>query len=104
MPGLAFALGKTNVLKHKIKLKPETQPIYIPAYRMPHSRLATLDKIIAEMLTQDAIQSSDSKWNFPLILVPKPAGTFRSVVDYRKMKEPFRIGFLHQSYQISFTA
>lgn len=31
------ALGKTDVLKHKIKLKKGTQPIYIPAYRMPHS-------------------------------------------------------------------
>ena len=81
------ALGKTNVLKHKIKLKPETQPIYIPAYRMAHSKLATLDKIIAEMLAQDVIELSDSEWNFPLILVPKPDGSFRPVVDYRKLNE-----------------
>ncbi len=29
------ALGKTNLLKHQIKLKPGTQPIYIPSYRLP---------------------------------------------------------------------
>ncbi len=31
------ALGKTTLLQHKIKLKPGNQPIYVPAYRLPHS-------------------------------------------------------------------
>ena len=39
---------------------------------MAHSKLAILDKIIAEMLTQDVIEPSDSEWNFHLILVPIP--------------------------------
>ena len=87
MPCQGLDLGKTNVLKHKIKLKPETQPVYIPVYRIAHSNLATLDEIIAEMVAQDVIESSDSEWNFPLILVPKSKGTFRPVVDYRKLNE-----------------
>ena len=85
MPG--DALGKTTLLQHKIKLKPGTQPIYVPAYRLPHSRIATVDKLIAEMLSQDVIEPSDSEWNFPLILVPKPDGTMRPVIDYRKLNE-----------------
>ena len=72
---------------NRIKLKLGTQPIYVPAYKMPHSKLATLDKIIAEMLSQDVIEPLDSEWNFSLILVPKPDGSMRPVVDYRKLNE-----------------
>ncbi len=81
------ALGKKTVLQHKIKLKPVTQPIYDPAYRLPHSKIATVDKLITEMLSQDVIEPSDSEWNFPLLLVLKPDGTMRPVIDYRKLNE-----------------
>ncbi len=59
LPGGAF--GKTTLLQHKIKFKPETQPIYVPAYRLPHSKHATVDKLIEEMLSQDVIEPSDSE-------------------------------------------
>ncbi len=39
------------------------------------------------MLAQDVIEPTDSEWNFPLILVPKPDGTLRLVLDYRKENE-----------------
>ncbi len=79
------ALGKTDLLKHQIKLKPGTQPIYIPSYRLAHTKLATVDKLINEMLSQDVIEPSDTEWNFPLILVPKSDGNMRLVMDYREL-------------------
>ena len=50
------ALGKTNLLKHQFRLKEGITLIYIPAYRLPHSKLATVGKLIDEMLSQDVIE------------------------------------------------
>ncbi len=32
------ALGTTSLVAHNIKLKPGIRPVYIPAYRLPHSQ------------------------------------------------------------------
>ncbi len=39
------------------------------------------------MLSQDVIEPSDSAWNFPHLLVPKPDGTMRPVIDNGKLNE-----------------
>ena len=75
------ALGKTNLLKHQFRLKEGITLIYIPAYRLPHSKLATVDKLIDEMLSQDVIEPSTSEWNFPLILDSHGLRTVQSEVN-----------------------
>ena len=37
------------------------------------------------LLENNFIQSSQSEWSSPCILVPKPDGTFRMCTDYRKV-------------------
>ncbi len=39
------------------------------------------------MLNQGVIQYSRSPWNSPLFLVPKKDGSFRPVIDFRKVNE-----------------
>ena len=78
-------LGKTHMTEHHIKLKPNTNPVYIPAYRLPHSQREIVDKQIEELLAQGVINHSKSPWNSPLFLVPKKDGTYRPVIDFRQV-------------------
>ena len=64
-------LGATDRAAHHIKLKGGTNPVYIPAYRLPHSQRQVVDEQIKEMLEQGVIENSRSPWNSPLFLVPK---------------------------------
>ncbi len=68
-------LGATDKTEHHIKLNPGVQPIYIPAYRLPHSQRQIVDEQIKDMLEQGVIQHSASPWNSPLFLVPKRMGS-----------------------------
>ncbi len=77
------ALGATSLMA----LKPGTRPVYIPAYRLPHSQRQVVSEQIEEMLKQGVIQHSTLPWNSPLFLVPKKDGEFRPVLDFRKVNE-----------------
>ncbi len=44
-----------------------------------------VDKQIAEMKEQEIITDSRSPWNSPLLLVPPKDGTFRPVIDFRRL-------------------
>ena len=80
-------LGKTNLAEHHIALQPNTNPIYIPAYRLPHSQREMVDGMVQDMLDQGVIKHSSSPWNSPLFLVPKKDGRFRPVIDFRRVNE-----------------
>ncbi len=67
-------LGATDITEHHIKLKPKTHPVYIPAYRLPHSQRQIVDQQVKDRLAQGVIQHSRSPWNSPLFLVPKEDG------------------------------
>ncbi len=53
---LGESLGATDKAEHHIKLKPENKPVYIPAYRLPHSLRQIVDEQIKDMLKQGVIQ------------------------------------------------
>ncbi len=77
-------LGVTDKTVHHIKLKPDTVPVYISAYRLPRSERNTVDNMVKDMLEQDVIQELHSPCNSPLFLVPKKDGTFKPVIGFRR--------------------
>ena len=87
LPDPDAPLTRTNIGKHAISLKPDTKPVYVHAYRLPHSRRELVAEIINDMADKGVIRPSHSQWNAPLILVPKKNGKLRPVIDYRKLND-----------------
>ena len=80
-------LGVTSKTTHRIVLKADAQPCYTPPYRLPHSQRAVVDSLVDGMLKDGVIQESYSPWNSPLFLIAKKDGTYRPVIDFRKVNE-----------------
>ena len=78
-------LGKTDVIKHEIKLIDPHKVIYVPSYRLPVKFVNEIDNAVSKMLEDGVIQKSTSPYNFPLLCVPKKDATWRICVDFRKL-------------------
>ncbi len=80
-------LRVTHCAEDHIKLKLGSKPVYINAYKLPHSWRQLVEELIKDMLGQGVIQESNSPWNSPLFLGPKKDGTLRPVIDFRRVNE-----------------
>ena len=79
-------LGRTNIVQHHIETG-NHPPIRSRPYRVPHAQREVIDKHIDDMLHRNVIQPSASPWASPVVLVPKPDGTSRFCVDFRKLNK-----------------
>ncbi len=78
-------LGVTTQVTHHIALQPNTQPTYVPSYRLPHSQKQIVQQKVDELLKEGVIQEYHSPWNSPLFLVPIKDGSYRPVIDFLKV-------------------
>lgn len=77
--------GKTSLIEHHIELQPGTKPIKLPPYRANPAKMAVIRKELEDMKAMGVIEDSNSPWASPILLVPKPDGSIRFVIDYRKV-------------------
>ena len=76
----------TSAATHRIDID-DSLPIPCSPYRIPQSLETEVNKEIDKMLELGIIRPSNSPWAFPVVGVPKPDGTIRFCVDYRKLNK-----------------
>ena len=77
-------LGITSAIMHDINTGNE-HPIRQQPYRQSPEQKRILENEIKELLSKKIIRPSESPWSSPVVMVPKPDGTTRVCIDFRKL-------------------
>ena len=77
-------LGCTSLVEHKIDTG-DAKPIKQPPRRVPLAQKSVVEEELNKMLKQGIIETSDSAWSNPVVLVKKKDGGVRFCVDYRRL-------------------
>ena len=78
-------LGAINVTEHSIDLQPGTRPVHTNPYREGPKTREIVKAEVERQLKAGVIEPSQSAWASPVVIVPKPDGTPRFCVDYRRL-------------------
>lgn len=76
--------GSCDHTLHDVQLISEVRPIRQRVYRLNLVKTAIMKKEVDFLLEHGLAEPSNPPWASPSLLVPKPDGTFRLCVDYRK--------------------
>ena len=76
--------GKTSLACHDVDVG-GAKPIKQPAYRVNPQRAEIIRKELNYLLDNGLIEPTQSEWSSPVTVVPKPDGTPRFCIDYRRV-------------------
>ena len=76
-------------VSHEIHLL-DPQPVKQAPYRQSPLKQEAIRKEIQKLLQSGIIVPSNSPWSSPVSLVPKPDGSWRMVIDYRRVNAKTR--------------
>jgi hypothetical protein len=78
-------LGTVKATSHRIEILTGAKKIHSQPYRAVHRARAAEKEEIDKMVAQGVIEPATCEWASPIVLVPKPDGSLRFCVDYRKL-------------------
>ena len=78
-------LGAINTTEHAIELVPGTRPVHTQPYREGPKTREIVKGEVERQLRAGVIEPAQSAWASPVVIVPKPDGTPRFCVDYRRL-------------------
>ena len=78
-------LGQVHSTAHRIQLIPGAKPAYSQPYRAGTKAREAESSEIHRMLRAGVIEPATSEWASPVVLVPKPDGSMRFCIDYRRL-------------------
>ncbi|CAN8062284.1 unnamed protein product [Agarophyton chilense] len=78
-------LGEISATEHHIDLVPGSRPISQPPYRAGPRTRQIEEENVSKMLEEGLIKAAQSAWASPVVLGPKPDGSLRFCIDYRKL-------------------
>jgi len=81
--------GQTSQVLHDIDTG-STRPIKVPLRRLSPEKIKVQDELVHDMLKGGQIETSESPWAFPTVLIKKKDGTMRFCVDYRRLNKVTR--------------
>ena len=72
---------------HRIELREGSRPVSSRPHHLSPEKRETMRKIVKEYRETGITRPSTSEFSAPMLLVRKPDGSWRYVVDYRKLNE-----------------
>ena len=78
--------GTVTIAEHRVNLNSEV-PVKVKQYPLPFQAEETVRKEVDKMLKLGVIEPSQSPYSSPVLLVKKPDGSARFVLDFRKLNQ-----------------
>ena len=86
-PNKSGPLNCCRLFENVIKIPVGQKPINQRQYPLQKEGEAAIEEEIETLITKGVIVECESEWNCPILLVKKPSGAWRTVIDFRSLNK-----------------